>query len=473
MNQDDGYTTVNLGFTFPYYGENYSKIAISANGRIVPLKNSDPNPTSPDFSNRIQEGIHPYNDDLYPTPFNTDLSGAWFKTTANTATITWVMVAYAHRASSESSTEIRVQAKLQSTGQIEFHYIDTHTGDSSYDYATSASIGLAPTSNVSGEKLTVSHNTANQSEAGNSKALKFVRTGSIARVHSDYDGDGLSDIVVYRDYLGMWYILTSGTNFNFANHLTYQLGLPGDIPLAGDFDGDGKTDLVVWRASNGTWYFRNSSTNFNTITSIQWGLRGDTPLVGDYDGDDKSDLVVYRPASGMFYALLSGSGFNRNAALANSNQAVYSIPLGGFANDPVVGDFNGDGKDDFAVIWQLIRFWSIKNSSNQLLSSLPWGEPGDTPLGCDWDGDGVTDRVITRINKNFTLNWYAVTAGNLVYTSNFGSIGDKPSCDKDFDGDGKGDMAVYRNWSGQWFVKLSSTGQGRVFSFGLPGDTAI
>ena len=52
------------------------------------------------------------------------------------------------------------------------------------------------------------------------------------------------------------------------------------MPLAADFDGDGRTDLAVYRPSDGGWYIRYSSLGYavNQWAYYQWGLSTDLPL---------------------------------------------------------------------------------------------------------------------------------------------------------------------------------------------------
>ena len=470
FNQDDGYTEIALPFAFPYFGASYTRAAVSANGRIIPLAAGIALPTGPDYANSLSEGIAVYYDDLYPSPFSSD-SGVWMQTAADHITLTWVAVHYGERSYTDTSSELRVQAKLFADGRIEFHYLDAETLDQALSRGGSATVGLAPSRGVIGTKVSVQHNDNSSGYVASGSALRFDPTTG-AGVKGDFDGDGSRDLFVWRPASGMWFISPSASDYSAANTITYQLGLPGDLPRIGDFDGDRKPDLAVWRPSNGTWYFRYSGMGYQTIVAIQWGLPGDLPVVGDYDGNGKADLTVYRQSAGVFYVLRSSTGFDNQAAFSGDNRAMMLIPMGGFGHDIVVGDFTGDGKDEFVTVWQVLRFWSLKDSNNQLLWSLPWGMPGDTPLACDTNGNRIAGRTVARVISNFTLDWFTAEDTGGVATDNFGSIGDTPLCG-DYDGDGKDDITVFRPYSGDWFIRPSKDKGVRYHQFGLAGDIPL
>src|SRR3712207_6863699 len=63
----------------------------------------------------------------------------------------------------------------------------------------------------------------------------------------------------------------------------YTLSLHDALPISADYDGDGRTDIAVFRPSSGTWYVRN-------ISVVSWGgAPGDVPVARDYDGDGRSE----------------------------------------------------------------------------------------------------------------------------------------------------------------------------------------
>lgn len=497
LNVDDGYVEQVLPFSFPYYQRGYQRVAVSSNGRIIPLSDGEGLPTEADYSNRVTRAISPYHDDLYPSQFSTD-QGVWYHNAGSYVVFSWVSVDYSDRASANPASEIRFQVRLYSSGLIEFHYLDTDAAGAVWSNAGTATVSLAPGSAVNGRNLLLSHNAANPERVGSGRAIQMyddslssppggtpgeptpptppappappspLPPGSDA----DLDGDGKRDLVVWRPNSGMWYILGSQTDYSFSQHRAIQHGLPGDIPKLGDFDRDGQADLAVWRPQSGMWYLRLSTTGYTTSRAIQWGLFGDIPLVGDYDGDGWHDLAVYRVRTGTFYVLRSEGGFNASSANQGNSAAILSVQLGGPAHDVLVGDFLGEGKDNFVSIWQLVRFWAVKDNFGQLRFSLPWGQPGDTPLACNTVSRSRDARVMVRVAPDFTLHWFAVDLDGAVRTDSFGSIGDTPRC-ADHDADGVDDLFVYRNHSGEWFIRDSSTGALRSYQFGLPGDVPL
>lgn len=144
-------------------------------------------------------------------------------------------------------------------------------------------------------------------------------------------------------------------------------------------------------------------------------------------------------------------------------------------------DFDADGKTDVSIFRPNPTVaalgnaapegsssqWWILNSGDLSALGVTFGESGDNPVPRDFTGDGKADIAFFR---NSDSSWYVLRSEDMTfYAFPFGAAGDI-AAPGDFDGDGKADAAVFRPSIGTWFILRSSDQNVQAVQFGLQGD---
>jgi hypothetical protein len=237
-------------------------------------------------------------------------------------------------------------------------------------------------------------------------AAQFGQSTDIVAT-ADFTGDGRSDIAFFRPSTGQWFVLRSED----GSFLAFPFGAAGDIPMPADYDGDGKADAAVFRPSAGTWFILRSSDGGTTIT--QFGTTGDLPVAADYDGDGLADIAIYRPngANGAEWWV------------QRSSAGVIALQFGIATDKAVPGDYTGDGKADIAFFRPSTGQWFVLRSEDFSFLAFPWGQAGDIPVPGDYDGDSRIDPAVFRPSIS---TWFLNRSTTGVAIAAFGAPTDQP-----------------------------------------------
>lgn len=224
-------------------------------------------------------------------------------------------------------------------------------------------------------------------------SFRFGSNGQIP-VAGDWNGDGTDTVGTFDPAVRTWHLRNSNTTggasipaFVFGPTTTATVDrYPGRYPVAGDWNGDGIDTIGIFDRTTATWYLRNSNTTGGSIGPFVYGKPGDLPIVGDWNGDGKDTIGIIRGIQdqGTRWALR-----NSNTA-GNANLAF----LYGTAPFPAPGDWNGDGIDTPGAYEVLAYRWQLRNSNSAGRPNIgPFAYTGGilesaVPIVGDWNGDG-------------------------------------------------------------------------------------
>lgn len=338
----------------------------------------------------------------------------------------------------------------------------------------------------------------------------WATASGVVPLVGDFNGNGRQDVALLRRHAGWatmpvafangngnWTIRNGGLG-SFAGWATSS----GVIPLVGDFNGDGRDDValirrhggwatmpVAYSNGGGGWIVRNDGTGSFAGWATASGVR---PLVGDFNGDGRDDVALIRQNGGwntMPIAFSRGSG---GWLIRNRSTGSFAGWATASGVRPLVGDFNGDNRDDVALLrqnggWGTIPIALSQGSGNWQIANRSVGNfagwataSGVVPLVGDYDGNGRDDIALIRRVGGWSTMPVALSAGGGNWTIRNGGTGSFAGWATasgvvplvgDFNADGRDDISLLRRvggWrtmpvalasgNGSWSIANNTTG---------------
>lgn len=276
--------------------------------------------------------------------------------------------------------------------------------------------------------------------AGKRKRLKATFIPYMVSGASDYDGDGDSDIAVFRPSTQTWMV---------KDQFTQNYGVTGCWAVPGDYDADGVVELAWWSPFSGTWKVDGG------FTLNSFGQEGDIPVPADYNGDGRTDAAIYRPFTGEWVINYTSSVMERREIKPTA--AVSSIFGGKYYDIPTPGDFDGNGSAELAVFNTSTGEWHLEEGDQH----INYGGTGDIPVQADYDGNGRTDIAVVNMKDG---EWRVRGQFTEIVATKDGYVG----VPGDYNGDGIDEVVFYRPSNGGWYFT-----DGSYIEYGQKNDVPL
>ena len=167
---------------------------------------------------------------------------------------------------------------------------------------------------------------------------------------ADFSGDGRPDVAT-ANFRSSVSVMIQQPNGTFAPQAGSPIAAPGPAAVgAADFDGDGRPDLAIalWNPAT-VRVLHNTGTGFTLEADTQW-VRPARIAIADFNGDNRPTWRCRTggPARSRSCWRMAAGGFD-----------ATTLSGGAEPSGVATGDFNRDGRTDFAVISQVDNTLSV------------------------------------------------------------------------------------------------------------------